>query len=270
MMKKVVTMCVLVVLVWAAGASALLVQVLTFHCDNDTASGEDYTAGGLVRDFSGSGNDGHLSDDPGVPTWIETGKYGGALDFTGDGLTSGQSILVHHDESLNPGSGDFAISLWVLTRSNYDGDILRKGSAGNSSTWYKLEHSPAVWSNKLSLNFNTDGTDATVTSTEAYDDGQWHFVVGQRQGDQAQLWIDGVLDKTAPVSGSIANAANLALGSKDTLDDDFFNGVLDDVRIFAGSLSEAEIQQLYQAIPEPATLGILGLGSLALLRKRRQ
>ena len=268
-MKRLMTICMLVTTVWAASAKALPTQVMTFRFDNVAALGEDYTAGGLVYDYSGYGNDGHLSDDPGVPAWIASGMYGGAFDFTGDGKTNGQSILVHHDESLNPGSGDFAISLWVLTREEIDGDIIRKGSAGNSSTWYKLEHSPSTPNNKLSLNFNTDGTDATVNSTQAYADDQWHFVVAQRNGDQAELWIDAVLDGTASVSGSIANTANLALGSKDTQDDDFLNSSIDDVRIWMGSLSEAEIGQLYTAIPEPATLAILGLGSLTLLRKRR-
>ena len=270
MMKRAITVCLAVTMVWAAGAQALPVQVLTMHFDNVAALGENYTAGGLVRDVSGYGNDGHLSSVPGVPAWTASGKYGGAFDFTGNGTTSGQSILVHHGASLNPGSGDFAISLWIRTRADYDGDILRKGSiASGADTWYKLEHSPAASNNKLSLNFNTNGTDATINSTSAYSDNQWHFVVGQRRGSQAELWIDGVLDGTASVSGSIANLANLAIGSKDTLDDDFLNSALDDVMIFGGSLSQAEIQQLYHAVPEPVTLVTLGLGGLALLRKRR-
>lgn len=269
-MKRIVTVCVVVTVVWAAAANAIPAKMLTFRFDNVAALGEDYTAGGLVRDTSGYGNDGHLSDTPGVPQWIEEGKYGGAFNFTGDSSSTGQSILVHHDESLNPGSGDFALSLWTLTRSEYDGDILRKGSiASGASTWYKLEHSTSPYNNRLSLNFNTDGTDATVSSTQTYEDNQWHFVVAQRRGDLAELWIDGVLDGTAFVSGSIVNTADLAIGSKDTLNDDFLNGALDDIRIYAGSLSEQEIQALHTAIPEPATLALLGLGALGVLRKRR-
>ena len=268
-MRKLMTMCVAVVLVCAAGAFALPVSVLNMHFDNDTAAGENYTAGGLVKDWSGNGNDGHLSDPPGVPQWFTPGVVGGAFNFTGNGTDIGQSILVHHNALLNPGPGDFALVMWVLTRANIDGDILRKGSQGNSSTWYKLEHSPIASNNKLSLNFNTDGTDATVNSTQAYNDNQWHFVVAQRRGSVAELWIDGVLDGTAAISGGIANTGNLAIGSKDTQNDDFFNGGLDEIQIFAGALSQAEIQQLY-AIPEPATLSLLGLGAVGLLRRLRR
>ena len=219
--------------------------VLMFNFDNVAVLGEDYANGSEVIDFSGSGNNGLLSVTPGIPQWV-AGRYGGAFDFTGDGLSSGQSILVPHDSSLNPGSSDFAIAVWILTRNDRDGDILRKGSAASGAgTWYKLEHSPSPNSNKISLNFNTNGTDATVTSAAAYDDEQWHFVVAQRTGSQAELWIDGVNKGTASVSGSISNTANLAIGSKDTQNEDFLNSTVDEVRIYMRSFSPQEIQELY-------------------------
>jgi len=220
--------------------------VLDFHCDNDAGVGEDYATKSIVWDYSGSENHGSLLDPPGIPTWIpDGGVSGGAFDFTGTGPGGGQSILViPHDESLNPGPNDFSIALWVKTRENVDGDILRKGSAGNSSTWYKLEHGAGP-KDKLSLNFNTNGTNATVVSTTDYNDGQWHFVVAQRNGDQAELWIDGVLDGTKAVSGEISNDANMAIGSMDTLDDDFLNDSLDEIRMYGRSLSSTEIQIMY-------------------------
>jgi hypothetical protein len=227
--------------------------VLMFNFDNVEALGEDYSvAGGVVKDLSGSGNDGYLSDvalDPyKVPTWIPDGRYGGAFDFTGNGADIGQSIRVPHDNSMNPygGEGDFALLAWIRTRHDVDGDILRKGSTEVSDAWYKLEHSPGDGSDRFSLNFNTTGTDATINSTEAYNDNQWHFVVAQRRSGQAELWIDGMLDGTAPVSGSIFNEADLAIGSKDTQNDDFLNSTVDEVRIYNNrSFSQDEIAELY-------------------------
>ena len=219
--------------------------VLMFNFDNVAALGEDYVNGSEVIDVSGSGNNGLLSVTPGIPEWIPDGKYGGAFDFTGNGIDSGQSILVYHSDSLNPGSGDFAIAVWILTKDDYDGDVLRKGSTGTASTWYKVEHAPGGDAGTLSLNFNTDGTDATITSTQVYNDNQWHFVVAQRNGSQAQLWIDGVLDGSTSISGSISNTANLVVGSKDTQDDDFINSALDEVRIYKRSFSEDAIKELY-------------------------
>ncbi|MCK4826788.1 LamG domain-containing protein, partial [bacterium] len=225
--------------------------VLMFNFDNVVALGEDYENHPEygVADLSGKENHGILSATPGIPQWV-AGMYGGAFDFTGNGSTSGQSVLVPHNinGSLDPGSGDFAIAVWILTRDDIDGDILRKGSTNTTTEpkmWYKLEHSPSPSNNRLSLNFNTDGTDATVTSAAAYNDYQWHFVVAQRKGNQAELWIDGVLDGSAAVSGSISNAADLAVGSKDTQNDDFLNSTLDEVRIYMRSFGQDEIKELY-------------------------
>ena len=268
-MRRAVLLAIVASAFCATAALGYPTPVLELKFDNIAEWGEDYTDGGLVKDSSGFGNDGTLQDPPGVPDWLVSGKYGGAFDFTGDGLTSGQAILVLDDDSLDPGDSDFAISLWVLARDNVDGDVLRKGSAATGSTWYKIEHSPSVHNNKFSLNFNTDGTDATVTSDAAYADEIWHFIVAQRVGNTAELWIDGVLDGSATVTGGISNAGNLAIGSKDTLDDDFFNGGIDDVRFWQGSLTADEIQSLYTAVPEPATIALLTLGSVCLIRRRR-
>ena len=224
--------------------------VLMFNFDNVAALGENYSAAGdIVKDLSRWGNDGYLSDqslDPAkVPAWISYGKYGGAFDFTGDGVDSGQSIRVPHSDSLNPYDSDFAIAVWILTRDDFDGDILRKGSTNTASTWYKVEHAPGGDTDTISLNFNTDVTAITVTSAAAYNDYQWHFVVAQRKGNSAELWIDGTLDGTASVTGSISNTANLAVGSKDTQNDDFINSSLDEVRIYMRSFSQSEIKELY-------------------------
>ena len=267
-MRRMTPVVTVLAMIFAVGVHADTVAVLEFHFDNDGGVGEDYTDGGTVHDYSGNGTTGHLSSTPGVPEWTADGIAGGAFNFTGTGDT-GQSVLVNHDDSLNPGSGDFALALWILTRDNVDGDVLRKGSSGNSSTWYKIEHSPSTANNKLSLNFNTTGNDATVHSQNAYADEQWHFVVAQRNGDIAELWIDGILDGTDAISGSISNTGDLAIGSKDTLDDDFLNGMVDELTIYMGALSEQQIQEMYSTIPEPATLTLLGLGCMAFLRKRK-
>ena len=50
---------------------------------------------------------------------------------------------------------------------------------------------------------------------------------------------------------------------------DFFNGNVDDVRVSDVALDPSQFLGVSAAIPEPASLGLLGLGGLALLRRRR-
>lgn len=150
--------------------------VLMFNFDNMPTLGENYGVGcGLVKDISGKENNGYLGDTScnqgRVPEWMSDGRYGGAFEFRGDGQTNGigQTILVPHSSILNPDSGDFAIIFWANIYYNLDGDFLRKGSTNTASTWYKVEVSPSgAGDNKISLNFNTDGTDATITTAETY------------------------------------------------------------------------------------------------------
>ncbi len=47
--------------------------------------------------------------------------------------------------------------------------------------------------------------------------------------------------------GSVSNSADLSIGSKDTLNDDFFNGSLDDVLILSRALSPAEVLDLFNS-----------------------
>ncbi len=222
---------------------------LMFNFNNVEGLGENYNGDppSSFIDLSGFGNDGQWVAPVGVRPWIESAGFQGAIEFSGT-----QSILVMHNAngSLDPGAGDFAIALWILPQENVDADIIRKGSTNTTvgyDMWYKLEHS-LNGDNKISLSFNTNGTDATIYSTDSYADYNWHFVVAQRKGDQAELWIDGVLNGTAAVTGQIYNEANLALGSKDTLDDDFYNGMLDEVRIYMRSFSADEVQLLYDSM----------------------
>ena len=196
--------------------------VLAFNFDNRSELGECDDWGCKVYDISGYGNDGNLTNssapsNASIPTWVNQGKSGGAFKFeTTDFKTNGDSILIPHNDSLNPGSRDFAIMFWIKWDYCLDCDVMRKGSKNTASTWYKVEVGGHGTADLLSLNFNTDGTDATIETTTDYSDNKWHFVVAQRRGNTAELWVDGVSKGTATVSGSINNTANLTIGSKDT------------------------------------------------------
>jgi hypothetical protein len=53
---------------------------------------------------------------------------------------------------------------------------------------------------------------------------------------------------------------------KDELNWRFFNGAIDDLRIYDNALSAEEVAAL---VPEPTTIALLGIGGLGLLRRRR-
>jgi len=240
--------------------------VLGFNFDNISAFEECSDWNCLVYDFSGNENHGNLTnitdaghDQSGLPQWISGGKYNGAFQFTTtDFVSDGQSIHIPHSDSLNPGDTDFAMMFWFKCDYCLDSDISRKGSTAthNAGGWYKMEVGGYGDADVLSLQFRGPGASpntATLQSTQDVCDDNWHFGLGQRIGDLAELWIDGVNQTSFTageddntVSGSISNTANLTIGSKDTQDDDFFNGTIDEYRIYVNrSFTKQEIEIMY-------------------------
>ena len=81
-------------------------------------------------------------------------------------------------------------------------------------------------------------------------DSQWHHIVGTRNSTHISMYVDGVLaGNPASWAGGIANpVVPLRIGRGGTVYDNsrYFNGTLDEVRVYNRSLNGTEVQQLYQ------------------------
>jgi hypothetical protein len=195
---------------------------------------------GTVTDSTSHGNNGNYS---GVAGDVE-GKIDGADGF--DGVND--YVFVPHSNSLNFGTGPFTISLWVKFANNpsSDYDILRKGCTTNnppSPSNYKME----VLGNKLSANLHQDSIgDVALTSAGSYGDDNWHFMVCQREAQTMRLYVDtSLIGSVGSASQDLTNGANMSIGSKDTLDDDFYAGLIDEVEISSTNRSLSWINTSY-------------------------
>ncbi|MCG8462071.1 MAG: LamG domain-containing protein, partial [Holophagales bacterium] len=91
----------------------------------------------------------------------------------------------------------------------------------------------------------------TLTGTTIVADDAWHHLVGVYDGGEIRIYVDGVLDASAPSSaGTVETTADLLLG-RNYSSGNFFRGTLDDVRLYDRALDAAEIADLFD-VPPPA------------------
>jgi hypothetical protein len=199
----------------------------------------DEGAGTTATDISGNGNDGTFV---GTPEYV-AGAVGTGLRFRS---AESEAVSVPDAASLDFGTNGFTVALWIRYVAENDADIIRKGSLATGPKYWKLEF-PAA-SQRLSFELFTGTGLARVRAPESYGDGQWHHIVAVRDVSAGllRLYVDGVEVTTAPdPTGDVSNTSGLSIGAKDTLDDDFFDGSVDSVRLYDRALSPGEVAMLF-------------------------
>jgi hypothetical protein len=213
----------------------------------------DEGSGTVARDSSGKGHDGTVLGDP---QWVAGMIGSGALSFDGtDGL-----VEAGHDASLSLADA-LTITAWVSAHDlNTYYFILCKQPSGTARDNYPGNYEFRTEANSGALQFGhqeTEGEQYTFyTSDSSIAAEQWHHVaVTFTKGELVEFYIDGV------AAGSSAQSTNFGVlndepvrigGRKDGYS--FFNGLLDDVRLYDRALSATQIQKLFEGIPPMFTI----------------
>ena len=191
----------------------------------------------------------------GNPTFVD-GKFGRAICFDGnDYIDCGNPV------SLNFGTGDWTISAWIKTTqtgTNEDdehknrGTVFANGGDQPGGIRYALIINE-TGIGRIDLVTDDDKTKIQATSGTVVNDGNWHHVVGVRNAGQLRVYVDGALDGGSYLSEgynlSGASQHNAYIGvitdHRDNSLCKFFNGLLDEVCIFAGAIDANGIRDLY-------------------------
>jgi Concanavalin A-like lectin/glucanases superfamily/HYDIN/CFA65/VesB-like, Ig-like domain len=193
-----------------------------------------YPFEGNVADHSSIGNSG-IEHNISYPE----GVLGKAAQF--DGGTS--YIEVPNSASLNPTSA-ITVSAWVNTQhENHTGRIVDKmgqisGPGWRMFTWntpasgflFSIYTENYTWQENTALNFST---------------GEWHHVLAVYDGNNSKIYVDGNLKEQLTTTGLIINSdCNLFIGCRPDRKY-FFDGLIDELRIYDRALTESEVQELY-------------------------
>jgi len=191
----------------------------------------DETKGEIAKDSSGGNHNGTLNGDA---RWTK-GKIGGAIELDGNG-----DFVQIADKAFDIG-GQVTIACWVNIHSvphDYTAIVTKGDSSWRLSTLgsqRKFHASVNDW-NKLVV----DGS-AMVNTNE------WHHVVMVYNNKEVRLYVDGKLDVTKSWKWGIArNGFDVLIGENAERKNRFFDGLIDDVRIYNYALKENDIMALYE------------------------
>jgi uncharacterized membrane protein len=158
-------------------------------------------------------------------------KFGGAsalFDGTGDYLSVPDSADWHF------GSGDFTVDAWVRV-ANTTGVKTVVGQYNTTSENGWVLHINAA---NIQFAYSTDGTDgvAITSTTTPISANIWHHVAAVRDGNTLTLYVDGVSEQTADLTGiTFFNASSLAFVGSQTPTINPMNGHIDELRLLKGT-----------------------------------
>jgi hypothetical protein len=208
----------------------------------------DDGAGTNANDASDSNNDGTLTNMDPPTDWV-AGKAGngGALDFAGDADDDFVSIANESDYDFT--TGDYTIAVWVYSDAaqvDYTG-IVSKTAGGSATDAWGVGYSNASDKGRFFVNTTTGYHEALADSD--IPTGQWVHLVGRLSGTEVGLFVDGVKQgTTGTISGTRdANNGEVEIGrnTQGGPTYDYFDGKIDEVRIYNRAITEAEVRYLY-------------------------
>ncbi|MFA4887271.1 MAG: LamG domain-containing protein [Candidatus Nanoarchaeia archaeon] len=231
-------------------------KTLHYKFNKDAGLGETTR---VVHDYSLLGNDASMESSGSSPTWSSTGgKFGdGAFEFDG----SNDKIIVPDADSLSPAATNaYTIAFWIkFNRTKFVGEgntksyinFLGKADAGQNEFMFRYFNSsnPDNRPNRISFYmFNPDGgLGAGSYVQEPIRAGEWMHLVGVYDGRNVQLWKNGVLKDSDPVSEYNIRTQNtnapLRIGT--VTGQKYFRGSFDEVKVYNRALSRSEIEALY-------------------------
>jgi hypothetical protein len=195
------------------------------------------TSGIIASDSSGNGNDGTLV---GNPTWT-TGKIcGGALDLNGNG---DYVKTADTTTGLNFAPGSFSVSAWIKPRQVTGSwrTILEYDRNNNDKNRFGMWLSAGG-------NFHFRVGNDTKSSNQILNANQWYILTATYDSTSKtmSLYINGQFDSSTVHSNGFnsPNVAKLTIGVRGTEDAEYFDGLVDDVRIYNRKLEASEVRAL--------------------------
>jgi hypothetical protein len=194
-----------------------------------------------VADVSGQGNTGYLTlgASGNISTTTAIGVIGQGLDFDGtdDYVDVGTSAIIG-------GGTSWTIGAWVKTSQVGNPGIYVESENTGTEDFIML----VLYNNKGRFIFR-DSSDVIyiLDGTSTVADGNWHLLTTTRNGNDFIFYVDGVEENsnTFAVTTFIINHTIIGAQWNEGVPTSFFDGLIDEVRVYNRTMSVEEIKRLY-------------------------
>ncbi|MFA4957030.1 MAG: LamG-like jellyroll fold domain-containing protein [Candidatus Methanoperedens sp.] len=219
-------------------AALLLAGTALGEVSRDGLVGE-WLFDGDAKDTSGNGNDGTIYG----ASFVD-GKFGKALSF--DGVNDYVDVPRSNNLDINGKLlTDYTIELWFKTSCQNCGIF---SITQGSSTPPSPAHDRHIYLNNGNLCQRIWNNQVICTSGTNYADSNWHHVAQHVQkGIGQKIYVDGVQKVAGTKDISDFNWADkIWIGYSGDASSGYFNGLIDEVRIYNRALSADEIKASYE------------------------
>jgi len=201
---------------------------------------------GTVYDWSGNGYNGTLSlgNSPATSTaWQAEAncKKGRCLTFDGtnDYVDLGSSVSI---------SSEATVSAWIRPGTTAAGALVIAGDSNSGNTTQQLSLQINNTAGRLSGKW---GNSTIITSKASLAANTWYHVAIVRSGSTgswtAKLYINGALDNIVTTATNPSSVTSWSIGRNGAASGGYFNGRIDEVKIWGYPLSPEQVREEYNA-----------------------
>jgi hypothetical protein len=190
--------------------------------------------GGIVRDYSGEGNEGIAEGN--LSSGIEGVLGSNAFEFDG----SDDFVTNDKDSGVYDFNDPASYSFWAKTSDSsgsYFGILGSHQSSNPYNGW-------AIANDNGQVSLWTDQSSWQSTGVNIAD-GNWHHYTAVIDGSEFKLYKDGVLERTLSYTPPSSEDVPFYIADRNDAEGNPFEGSLDEIRIYNRTLSESEIKNLY-------------------------
>lgn len=183
------------------------------------------------------------------PSWVNDGKFGKALSFNGSG-TTWRSLVNAPSVNLGTTTGNqITFSAWIKPNATQEGSgwIVRNGTGYDENYGINLGNKSAGKFALLATWYDGNFRSRTTTGYHVSENEWSHVTAVLSQGEWIKFFINGSLaeELSWAYGNSVLSTSSFNIGGHNGTSSQYFQGLIDEVKVYNYALSEDEIKLDY-------------------------